>query len=188
MHCFYTDPVTFDALTRPLLASDGYTYNASTLEQLMGMDAWHRSPLTKEVLRPWAFPNAIVSTSMGVPVMAATRLYDEEDPTLLPIDGRPVCLGLPQELTCDEEIKRHMLGLPPERIMLVAKLWRDGPSHTDMLMHPPCPDCMRTDMDTLAKLFGLNRLVPNPWCLSTAVLQWAGVHTTVEAWWQGQRL
>jgi hypothetical protein len=119
--------------------------------------------------------------------MPATRLYDDEDPTLLPADGRPLWLGLPKELTCDDEIKRHMLGLPSERIMLVAKLWRDGPSHTDMLMHPPCPDSMRADTDSLAKLFGLHRLVPNTWCLSTAVLQWEDVSTTVEAWWQQQR-
>jgi hypothetical protein len=182
----YTDPVTLEALTEPLLASDGYTYNAPTLAEIVTNDAWHRSPITAEVLRPWAYPNALISAHLGCATPPPTRLYDGAlQPCIMPPDGRLLCLGLPGELSCAEEIARHGLRLPAERMLLLAKARRDGPTGQDVLMHAPCPDSMRADLSALSTLFGLQKLVHNWWCLSDAVLQWAdGSGSTVEAWWQ----
>ena len=185
----YTDPVTLEAFVEPLLASDGYTYNAATLGDIVAADTWCRSPITGEVLRPWAYPNALISAHLGCATPPATLLYPEaSNPHITPPDGRLLCMGLPADLGCDEEIVRHGLRLPAERILLVAKLRRDGPSHQDVLMHPPCPDSMRASLHALSNLFGLTRLVHNWWCLSTALLQWEdGTGDTVEDWWQHVR-
>ncbi len=49
------DPVTDEPLDDPVVASDGYTYNLSTLEKWLSKDALRRSPMTREVLRPHVY-------------------------------------------------------------------------------------------------------------------------------------
>jgi hypothetical protein len=178
----FLDPISTDVLTEPMLTSDGYTYNVSTLLQVVQADAWHRSPITMEVLRPWAYPNALVSQRLGCPVMEKpVLLFPENCGTVLPRDGRLVVLGLPEELSCEEDIIRHRLYIPREPVMLTVILRRDGPTRQDVLMHPPCADSMRDSMLALAQLFGVDRLVNNPWCLTTAVLDIHG-GVSVEDW------
>lgn len=178
----FLDPISCDVLTVPVLASDGYTYNLSTLEQVIKADPWHRSPITMEVLRPRAYPNALVSDRLGcVALKHSTLLFPEHCGTVLPKDGRLVILGLPAELSCEEDIIRHGLYLPREPVMLTVILRRDGPSRQDVLMHPPCADTMRPRILALAKLFGADKLVTNACCLTTAVLDVHG-GVTVEDW------
>lgn len=172
-----------DVLTEPLLASDGYTYNASTLVRLMDTDEWHKSPVTGEVLREWAYPNVLVSQHLGCAVMPPMRLYTDVD-TVLPSTGKPFILGLPTELSAEDEIARHALRLPAEPIVFMAKLSKSGPGQRHVFMHPPCPEAMRADTRALAILFGYDAFVTNPWCVSTAVLQFGSSRRlTVEAWW-----
>jgi hypothetical protein len=178
----FLDPISSEVLTVPVLASDGYTYNLETLRQVVKADAWHRSPITMEVLRPWAYPNALVSNRLGcIIVKEATLLFPEHCGTILPKDGRLAILGLPAELSCEEDIIRHGLHLPREPVMLTVILRRDGPSRQDVLMHPPCADAMRPRILALAKLFGVDKLVTNPCCLTTAVLD-VGGGIAVEDW------
>lgn len=49
------DPITDEPLKDPVVASDGYTYNLSTLETWLSKDALRRSPMTREVLRPHVY-------------------------------------------------------------------------------------------------------------------------------------
>lgn len=49
------DPITDEPLEDPVVASDGYTYNLSTLEQWLSKDTLRRSPMTREVLRPHVY-------------------------------------------------------------------------------------------------------------------------------------
>ena len=178
----FLDPISCEVLNMPVLASDGYTYNVSTLQQVVAADVWRRSPITMEVLRPWAYPNAIVSHRLGCPVVEnPVLLFPESCGTVIPKDGRLAVLGLPPELSCEEDIIRHSLYLPREPVLLTVILRRDGPSRQDVLMHPPCADSMRDRTLALAQLFGVNKLVNNPWCLTTAVLDVNG-SVSVEDW------
>jgi len=176
------DPISLDDFTCPVLASDGYTYNADTLLTSMESDAWHRSPITGEILRPLAFPNRLVSEWVGcIPVHEPVCLYDTD---ACPPDGREVTFGLAQVLSCEDEITRHGWFLPGGApISLQVTLRRDGPTRRDVLMHPPCPDVMRDDFTKLAGLFGIDRMVDNPWCLTTARLTVNGTCSSVENWW-----
>jgi hypothetical protein len=178
----FLDPISAEVLTAPVLASDGYTYNVSTLQQVVQADVWHRSPITMEVLRPWAYPNALVSQRLGCPVVEnPVLLFPENCGTVIPKDGRLAVLGLPAELSCEEDIIRHGLYIPREPVMLTVILRRDGPSRQDVLMHPPCADSMRHRVLEVARLFGVDKLVTNPWCLSTGVLDVNG-GVSVEDW------
>lgn len=71
----YSDPVSGEALSpedNPLLASDGYTYAADTLQQLRFP---YTSPLTREVLRPRAFRNRILHALHGSGEGGARTLF-----------------------------------------------------------------------------------------------------------------
>ncbi len=49
------DPITDEPLEDAVVASDGYTYNLSTLEKWLSKDVMRRSPMTREVLRPHVY-------------------------------------------------------------------------------------------------------------------------------------
>lgn len=49
------DPITDEPLVNPVVASDGYTYNLTTLETWVNKDKLRRSPITREVLRPHVY-------------------------------------------------------------------------------------------------------------------------------------
>ena len=54
-------------------------------------------------------------------------------------------------------------------LTLTARVLRDA-SGMDWLMHPPPPEELWDDMLELAKVFNVQKAVPNPWCLTSARL------------------
>ena len=51
----YLCPVTRDVMRHPVVASDGHSYERDALEEVLRSDG--RSPLTRELLQPFFFPN-----------------------------------------------------------------------------------------------------------------------------------
>jgi len=183
----FHDPISGEEFTDPFLASDGYTYNGDTLCAAIASDPWHRSPMTREVLRAWAYPNNLVAAKLGCVQSVPLLLFDEGGggANCIPKSGRPLLIGLPEVLSCDDEIVRHGWFLPPVPIVLTARLQPGDGGDLDTLMHPPCPDTMASDFHALANLFRVHRLVSNPSSLTTAVLGFGGAiePVTVEDWW-----
>ena len=177
------DPITAEEFTMPMLASDGYTYNLDTL--LRCEDGWHLSPITGEVLRPWLYPNTLAAThtSLDASSMKPYKLYDDEDIMIMPPNGRIVAVGLPVILGVTEVMARRAWNFPIVTIKLTFKMLRKDAEKPFLLMHPPCADSMRADIQLLAKLFGIDEFVTNPWCLTTALLCVEGVVYTCEEWY-----
>jgi hypothetical protein len=61
-----TDPITLEPFTCPFVASDGFTYDLSTLVEWMGRDWKHSSPMTRVPLRPLAFFDAAQALALGL--------------------------------------------------------------------------------------------------------------------------
>lgn len=166
------DPVTLDVFDMPVLASDGYTYSLSTLQQCVQADPWHRSPVTCEVLRPWVYPNAFVASYLDVPPGEACELFEACGPETIadmPADGELRVLHLPVRADTDRARARCTVGLPADSVSTLTV--RTVRTHTGLvLQHPPCPNNMQDLYLAMAKAFCLVGEVANPKCLSTAVV------------------
>jgi hypothetical protein len=178
------DPITLEPYVQPVLASDGYTYSLESLQEAIHTDPWKRSPITQEVLRAWVYPNAVVSELLGfVKTATAVQLFDEctpENIDLVPDDGRIQIWGLPARVSVDEALTRRSLGLPASPVLLMARLWRDC-TKLDWLQHPPAIEELKERTLSMGRLFGVDKAVTNPWCLSHAVLVFHdGSKATVE--------
>jgi hypothetical protein len=178
------DPITLDTFNTPVLASDGYTYSLQALRNAIETDVWQRSPITREVLRPLVFPNTLVANLLGidtittsVPVASECTVSSIET---VPDDGRVQMWTLPTRLSIEDTVHRHALNLPPEPVLLQARMWRDA-AGLDWLMHPPCTAQHKDAATVVAKLFGVNKVAVNPWCISTCVFIFKnGMKYTVE--------
>lgn len=187
-----TDPVTKEILCDPYLASDGETYSRDTLLKAMAADPWHRSPVTYEVLRPYAFPNKFVADILqalygSVHTCPNTgglglQLYE---PCAGAIPGaRNITWHMPKLLSAEDTIVRRRFGLPDTGFELHAIVHRDV-AGMDWLMFPPCAVDMRADVLALAKAVGASKMVQNPWCLSGALVRVdsSSHQKQVEEWW-----
>jgi len=175
------DPITLEPYARPILASDGETYSLDALLEAMRADPWHRSPVTGEVLRQWAFPNQLVAGFTACePCMAPEMLFADDH---LPDDGRELSWTLPVLVSAAEAVVRRLWRLPVASVRLTARVRRDH-NGSDWLMHPPCALDMKEDALELGRALGIHRAVQNPWCLAGAELQLPGKRAEdLEAWW-----
>jgi len=85
MDVWRNDPITCTELEEPYLASDGITYSRRSIEQAMLADAWHRSPVTGEILRAKCFRNYLIddllratATATGKATVAASGSSDSD--------------------------------------------------------------------------------------------------------------
>ena len=178
------DPITLDTFVVPVLASDGYTYSLQALCDAINIDPWQRSPITREVLRPLAYPNTLVANLASIEtVTTAVGIAGEctiSSIDTVPDDGRVQIWTLPARLSIEDTVHRHSLHLPPEPVLLQARMWRDA-AGLDWLMHPPCTTQHQDTIAIVAKLFGVNKMAVNPWCITTCVFIFKnGTKYTVE--------
>lgn len=179
------DPVTGEQLEDAYLASDGETYSRTSLETCITCDVWKRSPVTREVLREYAYPNLFVDRVLNVSRFGVSllplKLYTFAE-TALPTSGRQITWSLSGYLNAADTMVRRRFGIADGPFTVTATLLRDDAGN-DWLMHPPCIEDMRNDVLALAKLVGAYRMVCNPWCLT-----WAVLHTgsTIETCWLTQ--
>lgn len=162
------DPITLAPFDDPVLASDGYTYSFASLQHAMAADAWHRSPVTYEVLRPEAYPNPLVAQLLGVaaPEGKPRSLYSAHPST--PQDSaRTITWCAPLLLSAPETMVRRRFGLPDAPFAVTAQLTRDA-AGKDWLMYPPVVAEAEADTVALAKLLGVH--AANPWCLGGATV------------------
>jgi hypothetical protein len=187
------DPITHTELEDPYLASDGITYSKTSIQTAMQADAWHRSPVTGEVLRPWGYKNSIIaqllansshdSSGCGGPLL----LFDEDmEGAGLPENGGRVTWTLPKLCTAQMAAFKVKWKLDEEvdaDISIGVRVLPDA-SGLLWLMHPPSTEEMWSDCLELAKLLSIHKLVANPWCLTTALICINGhLHSTVEQQW-----
>lgn len=180
----FIDPITSCELEEPYLASDGITYSRDALLHVMRSDEWHRSPVTREVLRPLAYPNVLVADAMGQRLQDPTEplvLYDSKAP--IPINGYQFTSTLPTVPSSVFETLVHWQLDETDKLTITVTAFRDS-AQTMWLMHPPPPEEMWHDAIALAAAFGLDKLVSNPWCLTTATLS---TGCTVEDQWRAAR-
>jgi len=170
------DPLTGEEYVCPVVASDGHTYTTDWLRAAVAADPWHRSPITKEVLRAAIYPNRFVSDDVDdapAPLFAETNAGNIR---CVPDTGTVVDVCSPKSVSADMAAVRISWRLPPVAMTLTVRMLGDH------LMHPPvaeCPDC-DADPTELASLFGIQAKNLN--CLSTAVLTADGQTRTVEGW------
>lgn len=177
------DPITLEPPVNAYLASDGYTYSRESLLKAIEADPWKRSPVTKEVLRYWAYPNVIIDSLNGqISCSDPLRLYTEEF-EILPAHGRWISWTVPELLSAEDTATRRRFGLPDSSFTIRAKVMRDG-AKLDWLMFPPAPQEMHNDIIALAQLVGADKACANPWCLT-----WARIDDgkTVEEMWISTR-
>ena len=173
------DPISCSLLENPYLASDGITYSLETLKLAVQADPWHRSPVTGEVLRNLCFPNTLImhlmDSSAGKKREKQASSVSLFDPLLdsLPENGGEITWVLPS--LCTPQIAAFKMKWKLEDkyvdkpLALTARILRDS-SGIDWLMHPPPPEEIWEDVIEIAKVFNVQRAVPNPWCLSSAKL------------------
>lgn len=182
------DPITLERFSSPVLASDGNTYNATSLKLAMEADPWHRSPMTKEVLRPEVFPNKVMADYLGrgVRTPAAHALFKQLPITETPIDGGIFLRVLPVSLSADDAILRRQCGLPAGVVTLVARTRRkEGAGKTLFTcMHPPPSSGSEPYFTALSRLFDVDLCAVNPTHLTTAALVFEdGTSRTAEDHW-----
>ena len=179
MDDWFTDPITLETLECPVLASDGMTYSLTSLQAAMAADPWHRSPITQDVLRPYAYPNAFVAEYMGVDTVPnAVRLYDDD--ARPPVDARIVTLTLPVGVSAEEALVRAAWKLPIETVTLRAVLRRSELNEW-YAMHPPPLIDAQDAFTNLGIVFGLG-FAKNPACITSAVFVFGTGTMTTEAW------
>lgn len=184
------DPITHTELEDPYLASDGITYSKRSIQTAMQMDAWHRSPITGEVLRPLCYKNTIIAqllaNTTNLMESTALALYDDDDDEM-PENGGRITWTFPKLCTAQMAAFKMKWRLDEEEhdgeISLSVRVLPDA-SGLLWLMHPPSTEEMWDDCMELAKLLSIHKLVANPWCLTTATVFINGhLHGSVESQW-----
>lgn len=87
------DPVTLEAFVTPVVASDGHTYELSSLREWLATKWDKASPLTRQTLRPIAFwdEHTAFRNGLVVPQARAFTLYEGD--SVAP-DGSTVVLEI----------------------------------------------------------------------------------------------
>jgi hypothetical protein len=195
----FLDPITREALQDPVLASDGVTYSFETLVAAMAADPHHRSPVTREVLRPVAFRNPLANTLRGLPPGSGPGevvLWPSETPRARPPDVFVQTVTLPTAPTpaLAAALVRVRLddvhACPGALVAITAEFTVDG-TGTRWLMHPPPPEEAWNTCAALAHAVYGRGTFANPWCIAGAEV---AVHMTtpvgctrasVESFWAG---
>lgn len=166
-HADLVDPITKDELVDPVLASDGHTYSAEVLLHAMAVDPLHRSPMTREVLRPLAFPNPPVCAALGqqvrtTPLVLFTPIRPDDD------HARTVAWTVPALDDVDMSLLRRRFGLPDARAFTVT--CRVGVSRGRLVLHG-YPASAAAEEAVLDMAAALGVCASNPACLAGAALR-----------------
>ena len=183
------DPISLDTLTLPVLASDGYTYSLPSLQEAMAADAWHRSPVTGEILRQQVFPNVLIAALLGeAPLTGVSlKLFQLHGPD--PPDAFHARFKCAAALDATDAAIRREWALPALAIELTIRMRKDARAHTLVCAHPPCATAATPALERLLRLFGIAGAVQSPTHVATALLSYEDemrekqVHITVEAAW-----
>jgi len=187
----FADPISLEALALPVLASDGYTYSLDSITRAARADPWHRSPVTREVLRQTAFPNTLVAQWLRIACPAQPVALWDQGTFRIPAEARVVAFSLPQRTPCvDVALTRARWRLPLDTaVTLTVTVWDTGSRELPVAMHPPPAQDAWKDCEALATAFGVHRVASNPAHISSAVMHWddtrtgGEVRTTPEDWW-----
>jgi hypothetical protein len=186
------DPISLDTLTLPVLASDGYTYSLPSLQEAMAADAWHRSPVTGEILRQEVFPNSLIAALLGESPLVGVplKVFPKHSPS--PPDAFFVQFTCGMALDASDATIRREWALPSRAIELSICVRKDARTRKLVCAHPPCAAAATAAIGRLLCLFGTASAVLAPTHIATALLsydeldahgQTARVRITVEDAW-----
>lgn len=191
-HGLLLDPITKEVLSEPVLCSDGYTYSYQTIVHAMQEDGWHRSPITREVLRPFAVPNVDAEAKLypdAKPLQFERQLLPLWNPLLTRVPGDCIELSvrLPTTWTYPQTTALLACGLDVLSMTPEARLcFRCIMEHGLRIMAPPPPEEAWDDcVHACTALFGKGTFA-NPWCLGGATVELDGspMHKcAVEVFW-----
>ena len=149
------DPITLDTLTLPVLASDGYTYSLPSLQEAMAADAWHRSPVTGEILRQEVFANTLIADLLREPPLLNMRLKMFPLHSPEPPDAFFICFKCAEVLDAADAAIRREWALPAKAIELCIRARKDGATRDLIAAHPPCAAAATPAIQRLMHLFGI---------------------------------
>ena len=177
----FNDPITLEKLVCPVLASDGITYSLESLQAAMAADAWHRSPVTGDVLRDQAFPNGFVADWLDIITVSAPVCIYTSAPRL-PVDAREFTLTLPVAIGAEECLTRSQWQLPIQPVSLRVTMRRTELGEWFAMHAPPALNAFSA-FSALAMAFGLG-FAKNPAHITDAMLTFDGLNqpVTVEQW------
>jgi len=159
----FNDPITMEPMKDPVVASDGHTYDFTSLVKWMERDPFRRSPITKEVLRAQVYVNGQMLNFLETksPGPQCRRIYSSIKcrEMSLPLDGLAAhCPWIVRFLT--------KIGWRRRNLTLVVPVTRvDGAWEA---VGPPIAHPWEDALKDWVKDFGLENIVTNPKCLSFA--------------------
>lgn len=160
------DPITDEPLEDPVVASDGYTYNLSTLERWLSKDSLRRSPMTREVLRPHAYHLA------GGPPSRIYHGFPKAKRMEIDLDTSHV-----YDPWLSNTLRELNLWRQPLSIILPV-LYEDGKAVIGG-SEPPCQ--LKSRLDTWLKEFRIGSMFQNPMGIATCDVNVNGrFYATVE--------
>lgn len=162
----FNDPITLEPIKDPVIASDGHTYDYESLCMWMEKNPHRQSPITKEVLRPYVYANLqmleFLRTKATKP--PCRRIYSHihcRDMTV-PLDGTQAKIPWIVRFLTKTRWRRRSLSLAVPVTTTREGKWKAvGPC-----VAYPFEDALAD----WVKDFGLDALVINPLCLSSARL------------------
>ena len=162
----FNDPISMEPLRDPVVASDGHTYDYDSLCQWMEKNPHRLSPITKEVLRPYVYTNLQMLEFLRMKSTKPTcrRIYSRIHcrEMTVPLDGtQPKTPWLVRFLT-KTRWRRKPLSLIIPVVLAAEGRWE--------AVGPPVVFPFEGALRDWVHDFGLDALVTNPECLSTARL------------------
>ena len=166
----FNDPITLEPMKDPVIASDGHTYDYESLTTWMEKNPHRRSPITKEVLRPYVYANLQMLDFLRVKPVGAPcrRIYSKihcRDMTI-PLDGTLPRIPWIVRFLTKTGWRRKAISLCIPVTSLEGKWEAVG---------PPVAYPFEGPLEDWVHDFGLASLVTNPSCLSMARLSVDGV-------------
>ncbi len=150
------DPITLEPYCMPIVASDNVTYSLLPLQKAMQEDPYHRSPVTREVLRPQGHH---VETGQAVPLFLG---YGE--------GRRDVHMSWSVRLPEKPSDALMALLLQMHLSELKGPLTVVAVVIDNELMYPPPPDDMKDIMIAFAHMVFGPSTFRNPSCIAGARL------------------
>lgn len=161
----FNDPISLEPMKDPVIASDGHTYDYESLCQWMDRNPHRLSPITKEVLRPHVYSNLqmLEFLKMKPTKPPCRRIYSSIHcrEMTVPLDGTQPKIPWIVRFLTKTRWRRKTLSL------IIAVTSNEGKWEA---VGPPVAFPFENALKDWVRDFGLDALVSNPACLSTARL------------------
>lgn len=161
------DPITLEDIRDPVLASDGHTYEWSSLKEWVATKDHRTSPLTLEVLRPIVYVNKAACQALGLRPRGplCRRLYSllHVPHITIDLDGKGAHVSWVVCLLTKMGWRRKALALKVPAV-------KGSRERGWTVLGPPIAFPWQRKLSEWVEDFGLSTFFSNPECLSTSIL------------------